>query len=88
MGEDRVKKQQKSRVNLLTSPDSAAPLVISVGYRVVRVGCKDRCKSVLSFHPSNIFSPEGLPFVAESRQIKPAIALTRRGHEKTPRAAG
>lgn len=38
LGEDRVKKQQKSRVNLLTSPDSAAPLVISVGYR----GCQSR----------------------------------------------
>lgn len=37
-GEDRVKKLQKSRVNLLTSPDSAAPLVISVGYR----GCQSR----------------------------------------------
>lgn len=39
VGEDRVeKKHQKSRVNLLTSPDSAAPLVISVGYR----GCQRR----------------------------------------------
>lgn len=37
-GEDRVKKLQKSRANLLTSPDSAAPLVISVGYR----GCQSR----------------------------------------------
>lgn len=82
------KQTKKSRVNLLASPDYAAPLVISVGYGVVRVSCKDRCKSVLSFHPSSIFSPEGLPFIAENKQINPAIALTRKGHEKTPHAAG